>query len=269
MCHEMNRRNMMLMTGVAALAAAVPAPQAAAEPPAARSARESGRSAARRQCRSRRLHLRRRLRRTRRRGARLVEVDGGGLERAGHTRRSWACSATIAATCRSTATATSPCAPRGRATPTSAAGWRARHEDRHRAHLGSPDKAELPGSRLLAGLLAGEPRADARTAGARCPTAKSTSSSGTATASGLPERRCTPDPTAGPGRRTGGRWTGTGTPTGSGGTTPGFRFWRDNVDGAPFFTVPAVPIDGVWPFNAPGLPAVHGLQPRGRRSRWR
>ena len=31
----------------------------------------------------------------------------------------------------------------------------------------------------------------------------------------------------------------------------GFRFWRDNVDGAPYFTVPAVPIDGVWPFNAP------------------
>jgi len=31
----------------------------------------------------------------------------------------------------------------------------------------------------------------------------------------------------------------------------GFRFWRDNVNGAPFFTVPSVPIDGVWPFNAP------------------
>ena len=35
------------------------------------------------------------------------------------------------------------------------------HEDRHRAHLGGPDKAELPGSRLLARLLAGESGADA------------------------------------------------------------------------------------------------------------
>ena len=33
-CHEMNRRNMMLMTGLAAMAAAVSAPQASAEPPA-------------------------------------------------------------------------------------------------------------------------------------------------------------------------------------------------------------------------------------------
>ena len=31
----------------------------------------------------------------------------------------------------------------------------------------------------------------------------------------------------------------------------GFRFWRDDLDGAPYFTVPSVPIDGVWPFNAP------------------
>lgn len=31
----------------------------------------------------------------------------------------------------------------------------------------------------------------------------------------------------------------------------GFRFWRDDVNGAPYFTVPSVPIDGVWPFNAP------------------
>ena len=31
----------------------------------------------------------------------------------------------------------------------------------------------------------------------------------------------------------------------------GFRFWRDNLAGPPYFTVPAAPIDGVWPFNAP------------------
>jgi hypothetical protein len=33
----------------------------------------------------------------------------------------------------------------------------------------------------------------------------------------------------------------------------GFRFWRDYVDGAePYFSVPATPINGRWPFNAPG-----------------
>jgi beta-glucanase (GH16 family) len=33
----------------------------------------------------------------------------------------------------------------------------------------------------------------------------------------------------------------------------GFRFWRDYVDGAePYLTVPAAPINGVWPFNQPG-----------------
>lgn len=33
----------------------------------------------------------------------------------------------------------------------------------------------------------------------------------------------------------------------------GFRFWRDYVDGAePYLHVPAVPIDGRWPFNQPG-----------------
>jgi hypothetical protein len=32
----------------------------------------------------------------------------------------------------------------------------------------------------------------------------------------------------------------------------GFRFWRDYVDGAqPYLTVPAVPIEGRWPFNQP------------------
>ena len=35
------------------------------------------------------------------------------------------------------------------------------------------------------------------------------------------------------------------------GDDTGFRFWRDDLAGAPYFTVPAVPIDGVWPFNAP------------------
>jgi beta-glucanase (GH16 family) len=33
----------------------------------------------------------------------------------------------------------------------------------------------------------------------------------------------------------------------------GFRFWRDYVDGAPpYLSVPAAPIKGVWPFNQPG-----------------
>lgn len=33
----------------------------------------------------------------------------------------------------------------------------------------------------------------------------------------------------------------------------GFQFWRDYVDGAkPYFSVPAKPIHGVWPFNQPG-----------------
>jgi hypothetical protein len=33
----------------------------------------------------------------------------------------------------------------------------------------------------------------------------------------------------------------------------GFRFWRDYVDGAnPHVSVPAAPIKGVWPFNQPG-----------------
>jgi hypothetical protein len=33
----------------------------------------------------------------------------------------------------------------------------------------------------------------------------------------------------------------------------GFQFWRDYVDGAkPYLTVPAGPIEGVWPFNNPG-----------------
>lgn len=33
----------------------------------------------------------------------------------------------------------------------------------------------------------------------------------------------------------------------------GFKFWRDYVDGAaPYFTVAAKPIKGVWPFNQPG-----------------
>ena len=31
----------------------------------------------------------------------------------------------------------------------------------------------------------------------------------------------------------------------------GFRFWRDDFAGPPYFTVPAEPINGVWPFNAP------------------
>lgn len=32
----------------------------------------------------------------------------------------------------------------------------------------------------------------------------------------------------------------------------GFHFWRDYVDGArPYFSVPAAPIQGVWPFNQP------------------
>ena len=35
----------------------------------------------------------------------------------------------------------------------------------------------------------------------------------------------------------------------------GFRFWRDYVDGAePYFSVPAAPINGRWPFNQPGYP---------------
>jgi hypothetical protein len=32
----------------------------------------------------------------------------------------------------------------------------------------------------------------------------------------------------------------------------GFRFWMDNFSGPPYFSVPAAPIDGVWPFNDPG-----------------
>ena len=49
----------------------------------------------------------------------------------------------------------------------------------------------------------------------------------------------------------------------------GFRFWRDNVDGAPYFTVPVRAYRRGVAVQRAGLPAVHGLQSRGRRSRWR
>ncbi len=32
----------------------------------------------------------------------------------------------------------------------------------------------------------------------------------------------------------------------------GFKFWMDNFAGPPYFSVPAGPIDGAWPFNDPG-----------------
>jgi hypothetical protein len=32
----------------------------------------------------------------------------------------------------------------------------------------------------------------------------------------------------------------------------GFKFWMDNFAGPPYFAVPAAPIDGAWPFNDPG-----------------
>ncbi len=32
----------------------------------------------------------------------------------------------------------------------------------------------------------------------------------------------------------------------------GFRFWKDDVAGPPYFSVPAAPIQGAWPFNDPG-----------------
>jgi Glycosyl hydrolases family 16 len=32
----------------------------------------------------------------------------------------------------------------------------------------------------------------------------------------------------------------------------GFKFWMDDFAGAPYFSVPAGPIDGAWPFNDPG-----------------
>jgi beta-glucanase (GH16 family) len=32
----------------------------------------------------------------------------------------------------------------------------------------------------------------------------------------------------------------------------GFKFWMDNFSGPPYFSVPAGPIDGAWPFNDPG-----------------
>ena len=32
----------------------------------------------------------------------------------------------------------------------------------------------------------------------------------------------------------------------------GFKFWMDDFAGPPYFSVPAGPIDGAWPFNDPG-----------------
>ena len=32
----------------------------------------------------------------------------------------------------------------------------------------------------------------------------------------------------------------------------GFRFWMDDLAGPPYFSVPAAPIQGAWPFNDPG-----------------
>jgi Glycosyl hydrolases family 16 len=32
----------------------------------------------------------------------------------------------------------------------------------------------------------------------------------------------------------------------------GFKFWMDDFGGPPYFSVPAGPIDGAWPFNDPG-----------------
>ena len=106
----------------------------------------------------------------------------------------------------------------------------------------------VPGCWPAYWLVNREPTPDGRDP---CRTAKSTSSSGTATVSGLLDPQCTRDRTGGHGGRAGGRWTGSGTPTRTQWDDTGFRFWRDDFAGPPYFTVPAEPIQGVWPFNAP------------------
>ena len=126
-----------------------------------------------------------------------------------------------------------------------------KHEDRHRAHLGSPDEAQLPRSRLLARVLAGEHRGHPRRPGTSAGRRGRHRRVVRQRSSGLLEPRCTPDQTARPGRSTGGRSTASGTPTGANGMTRASSFWMDDFAGPPYFTVPAGPIDGAWPFNAP------------------
>ena len=184
------------------------------------------------------------------------------------TRRSWACSATIAAMCPSTETAISSCAPRRKATPTSAAGSRANMK----IGIGHTWEARIKLNCLVPGcwpaywLVNREPTPDGR---GPLPDGEVDILEWYGNGKWAPG-------TAVHARSDGRTWRENRWPVDGDWHTyrvqwddAGFRFWRDDLDGAPYFTVPCRADRRGVAVQRARLPAVHGLQPRGRRSRWR